>query len=1012
MDLRLFPSSQHLKPPSRGRETDRNGSPGRPPDDGAPEPPNEKNSRSPFRRLQASKKEPPPPPPPKPQFVQPEKPHLYRHENVPINVLKHAPPPPSIGAANWTHIPRPLSDIRETTEPSLTELGRSQSDRQSKRQSVTELRRHGSHSGASRVSPKGTLRRTKSQDSKRQASQELPNLGKSRSSNPQVSIQNDGGSIFGIPSDNVPRRSTSRGSSTIRGDLHSKRPSTRRGRSSFEDASNEPKRVDFKRVSQEIPARSAPFSSRPQADKRSSPTPSFSVEDLLDFPNYKHPKMKLELQIGAPLFVGGGNVEGNVRVIPNDTERRRTRNAFLESIVIDLIGVEELSGTKRSVFLNLSTELDCPDQGSRTAQGRSELLYPYSSTSCSTPFSINLPLDVGPPPFNSKHARIRYVLASTVWIQDVERPTSVRCSQEIQVLSVYDPEKALMSLPSPLTAMDTFSMRRSNGLENITIKAGLHRQVWVSGTSVFVDVCIENESRKPVRKIELQLERAILCYKHVCLVICHQRSKGHRLMDSTQAAATTTEKSAGQARIFDSNERVVLSKATFKHGTNGWNEFAAFATNTRTFDLALPRGHATVRCGKFFEVRFFLNVVASLGYTKSVSAQLPVILIHMNSLDVVPNSVARVAAAIEEKRGGREPHAFDAYQERHLGSTTIGEPDTSLKNDARRARSAQGRAFAAPRTQSLKRMRSQQGEWEELGRVLEKSPRKQAPYVKRNNSTGSAPQKSRGSPERSAGPSMGQATIFQVGPENAEVVLSRRRPLQDRSNLQDSNMHRHNAKSTRESTRNAPEHNGTPGKGMPSKPQSNKSGSTNSTPRFIRRLASFGSIHYRTPPSNRKARAFAKEDTEKLRNCLQHKPSYDSGVSKPASPKPISMDFQARRPAPPTPTQTSHRRGARARVALPDKLHSGGKSPIAIEQNQLVRGAADSNDNEPRERRDVSSTPASSTGRHGIKNFKDRLEASGFEVRWLRFRGKSKDEREEEKRRQNKEVEMERLGWI
>ena len=72
-----------------------------------------------------------------------------------------------------------------------------------------------------------------------------------------------------------------------------------------------------------------------------------------------------------------------------------------------------------------------------------------------------------------------------------------------------------MSLPSPLTATDTFSMRRSNGLENITIKAGLHRQVWVSGTSVFVDVCVENESRKPVRKVELQLERAVLYYKHV-----------------------------------------------------------------------------------------------------------------------------------------------------------------------------------------------------------------------------------------------------------------------------------------------------------------------------------------------------------------------------------------------------------------------------------------------------------------------------------------------------------------
>lgn len=59
------------------------------------------------------------------------------------------------------------------------------------------------------------------------------------------------------------------------------------------------------------------------------------------------------------------------------------------------------------------------------------------------------------------------------------------------------------------------------------------------------------------------------------------------------------EKSAGQARIFDSNERSVLSKALVKHGTAGWHGVAAYQTYLRTCDLEIPRGHATVKCGMY-----------------------------------------------------------------------------------------------------------------------------------------------------------------------------------------------------------------------------------------------------------------------------------------------------------------------------------------------------------------------------------------------------------------------------
>jgi hypothetical protein len=90
-----------------------------------------------------------------------------------------------------------------------------------------------------------------------------------------------------------------------------------------------------------------------------------------------------------------------------------------------------------------------------------------------------------------------------------------RCSHNTNIVPA---EKALMSLPSPLTASDEWIKPRETTIEVVRVTAGLHRQVWVSGTSIYVDVHVANNSRKTIKKIELQLERDILCYKHVCLV--------------------------------------------------------------------------------------------------------------------------------------------------------------------------------------------------------------------------------------------------------------------------------------------------------------------------------------------------------------------------------------------------------------------------------------------------------------------------------------------------------------
>lgn len=415
-------------------------------------------------------------------------------------------------------------------------------------------------------------------------------------------------------------------------------------------------------------------------------------KELLEFPLHRHPRIELGLDLSAGIFVGGSSIEGTVQIQVDDAERIRHRRTLdIARISIDLLRLEEMSGNRRSVFLNLATELI--DENNPPPANMVDIQEPTSSQEgfwhlmpsvTNLAFNLSLPLNVGPPPFQSRNAKIRYVLIVSLLIRDQGKQYIVRTSEDVTVLSVYDPEKALMSLPSPLTASDEWIKPRENAIEVVRVTAGLHRQVWVSGTGIYVDVHIANNSRKMIKKIELQLERDVLCYKH--------------------AAASTMEKSAGQARIFDSNERSILSKSMVKHGSAGWHSVPAHQTHVRTCDLEVPRGHATVKCGKFFEVRYFLNVIVSSMHTKMVTVQLPIVLIHMNSLDVVPNSVAQVAIAIEEKRTARDR--------------------LSPRLRRRPSHSVQGRAFAAPRMQSLERMRDRAEDIQELSSVLEQSPRK------------------------------------------------------------------------------------------------------------------------------------------------------------------------------------------------------------------------------------------------------------------------------------------------
>ena len=626
-------------------------------------------------------------------------------------------PVPSHGGSQWPPTGmRPLSDIREITEPSLIDMV-NYAKRHSEQASAAHQRKPSRSNSARRggsigrnVSLKAAAAESAGQK-QHLRTQSAENGSSSYSTTPEQS------SCYAIAQSSVPRRSSSQLHTQK---SHSRKPSIRsvRGDTAAGTASklivtnHGPSRSPVKDVSQKLnPVSSDIARKTPSKTFVRSPVPT----DVLEFPIHRHPRVKLELQTSSPLFVGGGSIEGHVKITVDDNERFKHRRSLgVSTTTIDLVGFEEVAGNRKAIFLALGTELldanhpppsNMVEPDNPLSQG--QRLWSLKPSVSALPFMLSLPLDTGPPPFSSKHANIRFLLCVTVTIRDAGKHYRVRTSHDVCVVPTYDPERALTSLPSPLIASDELSLQRWGAVEILNLTAGLYRQVWVSGSSIFVDLHISNKTHRPVKRVDLSLERAVLCYKH--------------------APAATLEKTSSQARISESSDRLILAKTSQRHDCDGWSGTEAYTSDARTCELQVPRGHATVKCGKYFEVRYLLNVAASLSNSKVVSVQLPIILIHMNSLDVLPNSVAQVAAAIEEKRLHQRqritaPEAHRTHARQRSGSSLA-----RMTEISRRPSYTQGRAFAAPRQQSLDRRRAEQVEMDDLQHMLDVSPRKNAP---------------------------------------------------------------------------------------------------------------------------------------------------------------------------------------------------------------------------------------------------------------------------------------------
>ena len=333
---------------------------------------------------------------------------------------------------------RPLSDIREVTEISLMDgvLGRAKADQAHAPAGITRqssLKRSGSFQ-------RGIPTKVKRGNSVKIVEPEPLSTSSSECEQPPTP---EASSVYSVPLSSIPRRASSKTRT-------SHKTEERHIHESFDRSSGESVRGHGQSISPLKVAGPHRASSGSETSQR-VPARTFLRSnppiDVLEFPTCRHARIDLDIHVIAPLFVGGGSVEGYVRTTVDSGDRTRQRNdIYVTAMAVDLLGVEELIGQNRkAIFLSLATELlnksNPPPREMilpTPVPSAREGLWVLRPSSTMLPFRINLPLDVGPTPFRSKTAQIRYMLCITMIVRESGRLYTVRSSQNITVVSTYD----------------------------------------------------------------------------------------------------------------------------------------------------------------------------------------------------------------------------------------------------------------------------------------------------------------------------------------------------------------------------------------------------------------------------------------------------------------------------------------------------------------------------------------------------------------------------------------------
>ncbi|KIY47305.1 hypothetical protein FISHEDRAFT_45565, partial [Fistulina hepatica ATCC 64428] len=367
-------------------------------------------------------------------------------------------------------------------------------------------------------------------------------------------------------------------------------------------------------------------------------------------------RVEVDLILESNVGVQGGYLNGTVCF-----EIRRRNKTESEIKISDaklrLVGFETISNDgERHAFYQCAAPLS----NISTTSGRlyesvfDEDGFAYAREGCHTiPFSFHIPFegDVGVPKgvyCAQGGTSVRYIVLATIKIKDSNsnKRSIAHFYRDCEVWPRLNPSMVLAPSTRPLQATNAKSIFMG-GSGKVRLTATLHRLHWVAGQPCTVNVRVENECKRAIKRLTLSVIRTVVVFRPRA----HPGDAG----DSDACETCMTEKHVAES-ILEMGERGSKGQVSAK----GWWAGCEPGETRRSFhSILLPVGipsdffaslHGannfslkpdilSITRGRLLEVDYTLRVsVTAHSLTSDVSVRLPLRIVNFLSLDPPPTA--------------------------------------------------------------------------------------------------------------------------------------------------------------------------------------------------------------------------------------------------------------------------------------------------------------------------------------------------------------------------------------
>ncbi|GAC93113.1 hypothetical protein PHSY_000675 [Pseudozyma hubeiensis SY62] len=371
-------------------------------------------------------------------------------------------------------------------------------------------------------------------------------------------------------------------------------------------------------------------------------------------------RVEVDLVLESDLVVEGGTLQGRMQIRVRKGSDKEG-GVFLAQPKIRVVGFEELlADDTRYIFYHHASVID----GDRSNNGPSEPYYlhgsptlsspetaSFSALACfsggpdaegyaegkvgshSIPFSLELPVSKGAKgSYRGKNAVVRYIVIGSVKLKSSSgaNRSIAHFYRHVDLFPYLNPAVVLSSANKPIQATSSKGLFLG-GSGKVQLMASLHRNTWVAGQRVYINVGVQNDTSKKINGMTLSLIRTVTLYKpRPELNVSGAAARRDLDPDACQTSTTRKKIAEEELEMGQKGSRGVVTARGW------WTGVEAGQRVESTHYMQIPADALSVSRGRHVEVVYSVKVSIGSSLSSDVSVELPIRVINFVSLDPPP----------------------------------------------------------------------------------------------------------------------------------------------------------------------------------------------------------------------------------------------------------------------------------------------------------------------------------------------------------------------------------------